>query len=32
MIVHVVANQRIPADLLVLQAENKDGHTFVRTD
>ena len=32
MIVHVSANERIPADLLVLHTDNKDGHTFVRTD
>jgi phospholipid-translocating ATPase len=32
MIVQIKANDRIPADLLVLSSSDADGHTFIRTD
>lgn len=32
MIVQVNQNERIPADLLIIKTDDKDGHVFIRTD
>lgn len=32
MIVQINANDRIPADLVVLLTKHEEGHVFIRTD